>query len=75
MKNYLLKFVYSLVLFISFTLTTFAQPEDIDPHPADEDPDPAAAAFDIRLIILVMFIGIAFAFYIINKRKAALDAK
>lgn len=73
MKKYLLKFVYSLVLFISFSLTTFAQPEDIDPHPADEDP--AAAAFDIRLLILVMIIGIGFAFYIINKRKAALDTK
>lgn len=68
MKKSLLKYIYSLVFFISFSVISFAQ-DDIDDHPADEDP--VGAAFDIKLLMILMMVGIAFAFYIINKRKAA----
>jgi len=65
MKNNLLK-AYMIVFatFMSFLAT--AQP--VDP-PAD--PDPLPAPIDSQIIWLVI-VGIAFAYYIINKKKVTL---
>ncbi len=65
MKNNLLK-AY-LTVFITFmSLLATAQP--VDP-PAD--PDPLPAPIDSQIIWLVV-VGIAFAYYIINKNKVSL---
>lgn len=65
MKNNLLK-AY-LTVFITFmSLLATAQP--VDP-PAD--PDPLPAPIDSQIIWLVL-VGIAFAYYIINKNKVSL---
>ncbi len=62
MKNNLLK--KYLAVFITFTsILATAQPPD---PPAD--PDPVPAPIDGQIIWLVI-LGIAFAYYIINKKK------
>lgn len=66
MKNNLLKAYLTVFLtFISFLAT--AQP--VDP-PAD--PDPLPAPIDNQIIWLAI-VGIAFAFYIFNKKKVSLS--
>ncbi len=65
MKNNLLKaYMTVFITFMSFLAT--AQP--VDP-PAD--PDPLPAPIDSQIIWLVV-VGIAFAYYIINKKKVSL---
>lgn len=63
MKNNLLK-AY-LTVFITF-MSLLASAQPVDP-PAD--PDPLPAPIDSQIIWLFV-VGIAFAYYIINKRKA-----
>lgn len=50
-------------------MSLFATAQPVDP-PADQDPLPAP--IDNQIIWLV-FVGIAFAFYIINKKKVSLS--
>ena len=65
MKNNLLKgYMTVFITFMSFLAT--AQP--VDP-PAD--PDPLPAPIDNQIIWLAL-VGIAFAYYILNKKKASL---
>ena len=65
MKKNLLKIYLTVII----TFTSFlAAADPIDP-PAD--PDPLPAPIDNQIIWLVI-IGIAFAFYILNKRKVSL---
>ena len=65
MKNNLLKaYLTVFITFMSFLAT--AQP--VDP-PAD--PDPLPAPIDSQIIWLIV-VGIAFAYYIINKNKVSL---
>ena len=66
MKNNLLKVYMTVILtFVSF----LAIADPVDP-PAD--PDPLPSPIDGQIIWLTV-IGIAFAFYIINKKKAILS--
>lgn len=65
MKNNLLK-VY-LTVFITF-MSFLATAQPVDP-PAD--PDPLPAPIDNQIIWLAL-VGIAFAYYILNKKKASL---
>jgi hypothetical protein len=66
MKNNLLKaYMTVFITFISFLAS--AQP--VDP-PAD--PDPLPAPIDSQIIWLTV-VGIAFAFYILNKKKASFE--
>jgi len=65
MKNNLLKaYLIVITTFMSFLAT--AQP--VDP-PAD--PDPLPAPIDGQIIWLII-VGIAFAYYVINKKKISL---
>ncbi len=65
MKNNLLK--AHLTVFITF-MSFLATAQPVDP-PAD--PDPLPAPIDSQIIWLVV-VGIAFAYYIINKKKFSL---
>ncbi len=65
MKNNLLK--ASLTVFITF-MSFLATAQPVDP-PAD--PDPLPAPIDNQIIWLAL-VGIAFAYYILNKKKASL---
>lgn len=64
MKTQFQKHIYSF-LFIIYSIATFAQPGDIDEHPADDDP---SAPID-SWIILLLIAGLFFAFYIIKKNR------
>ena len=66
MKNNLLK-AY-LTVFISFISFLASAQTPVDP-PAD--PDPLPAPIDSQIIWLAV-VGIAFAYYIINKKKVSL---
>ena len=65
MKNNLLK--THLTVFVTF-MSFLATAQPVDP-PAD--PDPLPAPIDSQIIWLVV-VGIAFAYYIINKKKVSL---
>jgi hypothetical protein len=65
MKNNLLK--ASLTVFITF-MSFLATAQPVDP-PAD--PDPLPAPIDNQIIWLAL-VGIAFAYYILNKKKVSL---